>query len=116
MMRGRGGEWANMSVTGVPCVQTRERRRWDADSRMRYRHRRQTCTILYYHRSRFHFPPPKISEAPADRKKYVKKGIIVEDVDKCARRGCLSHVGLVLLRSCQWIESRVHTSGFGGRK
>src|SRR5258708_27682870 len=84
-----------MSVIGVPGVQTRERRRWDADSRMRYRHRRQTCTILYYHRSRFHFPPPKISEAPADRKKYVKKGIIVEDVDKCARRGCLSHVGLV---------------------
>src|SRR5258708_31383306 len=33
MMRGRVGEWANMSVTGVPGAQTRERRRWNTDSK-----------------------------------------------------------------------------------
>ena len=50
-MRGKGGEHASISATGVPGVQTRERRRWDAEPRMRHRHLRQTCAGLYHHRS-----------------------------------------------------------------
>ncbi len=69
MMRGRGGECANRSFTGVPGAQTRERRRWDADSRMR-------DAFVQDHR-------------PAERK-HVKKGIIVEDVDRCARLSVVS--------------------------
>jgi len=51
MMRGKGGECASISATGVPGVQTRQRRRWDGEPRMRHRHLRQTCAGLYHHRS-----------------------------------------------------------------
>jgi len=51
MMRGKGGECASISATGVPGVQTRQRCRWDAEPRMRHRHLRHTCASLYHHRS-----------------------------------------------------------------
>jgi hypothetical protein len=50
-MRGKGGECASISATGVPGVQTRQRCRWDAEPRMRHRHLRHTCASLYHHRS-----------------------------------------------------------------
>ena len=49
-----------MSATGVLRVQTRERRRWNADSYTRCRHRRQTFTSPYHHRARSHSPSPKL--------------------------------------------------------
>ena len=60
MMRGKGGECASISATGVPGVQTRQRRRWDGEPRMRHRHLRQTCASLYHHLS----PPQSHRIAP----------------------------------------------------
>ena len=60
MMRGSGGECASISATGVPRVQTRERRRWWAEASMRCRHRWQTFTSLYHQRSRAHPPSCRI--------------------------------------------------------
>src|SRR5712675_322763 len=63
MMRGRGGECASISATGVPYVQTRQRPRWDADESMRCRHRWQMCVSWYHQRSRAHSPPSRIRES-----------------------------------------------------
>ena len=61
----RGGECSNMSATGMPSVQWRQRPRWNTDLNMRYRHLRQTCTSLYHQYSWSHFPPCKIRRSLA---------------------------------------------------
>src|SRR5258707_7789619 len=67
---------------------------------MRYRHRRQTCTSLYHHRSRFHSPPSKIPESTASLSSKIsgrqRENMLRRESSSrmwISVRGCLSQVG-----------------------